>query len=493
MSAAQRGAKNMRGRGQMRFEKLRRKLALVWVVAIGVAGCGGGGGAPVSGSSAFKPEAIEIGTSNPSGDVEGVKVAILRSGARDDRPMTTAEAASSSRIAGASGYFIRTEPVAGVPGGRVQLIAGPDPAPRDIETSTNYATVNLSVATFFPKTLQADLYEGTSLQDLNIGATASGDFSLLNGRALHVVIADPDGLFQDNPQAWFTTGSTPGMVIWLRGRPLFKPPGSYRGALRVYACLDSACTVRLGNTPIRIPYEVRVRKGLSIETSKVTLSTVFGVPAAAKIRVTPSEGRSINEIVIYESRENVIASFSAVEADGSAILNVDGLVSKPGTYTRRITLATSGLYSHPVDVAKEIDITYTVAPDPNRSYAFDPPRLDVMFKAGDGRSYSRMSYAYVMQGELSFEAIEFLATPAQLAAVPANLQGRWVSVRTWGQYNEHLQPDGRLTNEVIWWICDPVTHQCMPPDTYPYRLRLKYILNGTSSTVYQYGQVQISP
>jgi hypothetical protein len=479
----------------MALVNVGRVLALVLTIAVGLAGCGGGGGEAASSSSASsaKPEETATEKSSGSGAVEGVKVTVLRNSGRGDEPVVAAERASDARIPPASGYFQRTVPVAGVPGGQVQVIAGTDPTPADIETSTNYSTVNLSVATSFPTTLQADLYEGTALQDVYLAGTATGDLSVLNGRVLHVVVVDPDGLFQDNPEAWINTTPTPGVFVWLHGRPL-STPGSYRGTLKVYACLDSACTVRLGNTPIRIPYEVRVRKGLSIETSKVTLNAVFGVPAAtAKIHVTPSEGRSIDEIVIYGSGENIVAAFSPVEPDGSAILNVDGLVSKPGTYTRRITLGTRGLFPHPIDLAKAIDITYTVAPDPNRSYAFDPPSLDVTFKAGDTRSQSRTSYAYLMQGEMSFEAVEFLATPAQLAVVPANLQGHWVSVRTWGQYNAYLQPDGRLTNDVSWMTCDPVTRQCMPPDTYPYRLRLKYVLNGTTTTVYQYGQVQITP
>jgi len=480
----------------MAFATVKRVLPLLFAVAAGVVGCGGGGGetsvSSFSGASA-KPEDIATGTTSPSGTVAGVKVAFLRNSAPDDGAVIAAEAASGAGISRGSRYFLRTEMVAGVPGGQVQLVAGTDPVPASIETSTNYTTVNLSVATFFPQSLQADLYEGTALPDVYLTGTATGDLSVLNGSVLHVVIVDPLGLFQDDPEAWINATPTPGVFVWLRGRPLSSPPGSYRGTLKVYACLDSACKVRLGNTPIRIPYEVRVRKSLSIETSKVFLNAIFGVPATTKIRVSPSEGRSIDEVVIYGSGENIVASFSAVESDGSAILNIEGLVSSPGTYTRRITLATKGLFPNPTDVAKTIDVTYIVAADPNRNYAFDPPSLDVRFKAGDTRSLSRTSYAYLMQGEMSFEAIEFLATPSQLAAIPANLQGRWVSVRTWGQYNAYLQANGRLTNEISWLICDPVIYQCMPPDTYPYRLRLKYVLNGTYATVYQYGQVQIAP
>lgn len=186
-----------------------------------------------------------------------------------------------------------------------------------------YTTVAASIAGVTPSTIKSDYYEGaqpTSYTTFN--GSAKGDLSVLNGKTLYVILEDPDGLFAPNPSA-FVSGSS----LTLNAVNQVKKPGTYKGSLNIYACLDAGCTVRLGNVPYPIPYDVRVRSNLAFDANASTTIAATAAYSASgqtvSLKIRPPEGRPVSDLQFLYSNSYLGFQASITDnGDGSGMLNV---------------------------------------------------------------------------------------------------------------------------------------------------------------------------
>jgi hypothetical protein len=381
---------------------------------------------------------------------------------------------------------------------------GPAPAgngdasrPSGLALEPNFTTVGLSVASVTPAKIEATLYQGQSLFNYRLVGTAVGDFSVVNGKTLYVLIEDPDGLFEPNPVAFPYAGASPGVIVDLRGRKLEKA-GTFAGNLRIYACLDSRCATRLGNVPYNLPYNVTVKANAQAAADKVTLSASFGQrPASQEIRIKAPEGWTVADLKVDSDGSRVAGTLVNPQPDQTATLRVSATdLALPGTYKAKLTIGMNRSVSPaPAPMPITVDVDYVVSPDPAVPYAFNTSALTLPLKANVPYISDQGLTAYVTQGTLSFEGVEFLTTPEQDAATYVSLRRAWLGV------DAFAYPDGTFSQTARFYGCYGTgeikngedVYACMPPDSYAFRLRYTHVLNGASTTIYLPGQLVISP
>jgi hypothetical protein len=138
---------------------------------------------------------------------------------------------------------------------------------------------------------ELEFFQGRdSAQQLSITANASGDLDSLSGRTVYVFVEDPDQLF-DVASGSLTMQSNGQVDLSISSRAELNTVGTFRGPMRVSACLDAACRQPLGGSPIVVPYTINVLPGLALAQSAPPLSIVaFGerLPSWSSAVMLPS-------------------------------------------------------------------------------------------------------------------------------------------------------------------------------------------------------------
>lgn len=159
--------------------------------------------------------------------------------------------------------------------------------------ASTQAPQTLPVAISWPREQQALNIQGYDGKPVTVALAvdATGDFSLLNGKTLYVVVEMPHKLFR--PEVGISMASAaPAATIGLTGDPqAWAAPGHYAGTMKVHVCLDPACTSTLQNSPLLMPYDITIGTAMSLSPAALDLSVPFGTPREGKdVLVTLPQG-----------------------------------------------------------------------------------------------------------------------------------------------------------------------------------------------------------
>jgi hypothetical protein len=254
----------------MALVNVGRALALVWTIAVGLIGCGGGGGeAPVSGSSA------SLTKSEETAFVEGVKgTTVLRSGSGEE-PVVAAERASDARIPPGSGYQLRTVPVATLPGGQVQVITGTNPTGGDSSQPEETLQVGFagSASGFY---ISSNNYP--SIVPIYI---LFGFYHEPSG-PVYPMLIDPQQVLDDRygpVTASRQSGGTYLIYLIPKWQSVF---GEYSGNLELKLCKDARCTSEYKITGGALPYKFEFRPDVTL-TAKLNGAPVTDLRGFTKV------------------------------------------------------------------------------------------------------------------------------------------------------------------------------------------------------------------
>jgi hypothetical protein len=212
---------------------------------------------------------------------------------------------------------------------------------------------------------------------VTITADVTGDLSRLDGRAVYVIVTDPDGLFEATPAVTIMNNGL-GNSIELFGKPAQgRAAGTYRGPLTLRVCLDSACTQQFEGSPATLPLQIEVLAGLQV-AAPLVIDLPFGqAPAAVDVPVTvPSDAAGF------------AATLSAIPGKPEGAMTFDrlpapaqGLRILPrslpvGTYTQTFTLeGTAFVAGQGFPLSTTLPVTINVRPTPGVEMKVDPPQV----------------------------------------------------------------------------------------------------------------------
>jgi hypothetical protein len=207
---------------------------------------------------------------------------------------------------------------------------------------------------------------------------ATGDVSPLQGQTIYVVIEDPASLFKPTPQIELHS-DLHGAWIRLNHRPM-DLPGRFQGELKVHVCLDAACGSELPGSPVKVPFDVIVRPGMTVDRDTIHLALGFGeVPPDQTIHVTlPPE--TVGEWSVFASL--VQPNFSTLLVDHVQSTSPD---ARSGTLTLKVHPKEPGAHQKTYELSaivrhsdgsheftrKTVTLRYDVARD-ERLYVFYP-------------------------------------------------------------------------------------------------------------------------
>jgi hypothetical protein len=255
---------------------------------------------------------------------------------------------------------------------------GPPPAPAVTVGPPSVTTLNTTVL------------ENTSLADVVLAGTVSGDVASLSGRQVFVIVEDPASLFESAALLQLQqAGAVWNYNLTLRGRAL-TTPGHRTGNLRVFVCLDAACNTRFIGTPISIPFDVNVVPGLVLSTKTINVTAPFGtVPPDQLVSVAmssfssnwvPSDANPFNPAIT-----KTLTIVGEGQPTSASQLTLRLGLAIPGTYAERVRVHTSATIGANLarDFDEFIDITYTITDNPSIDYASSPPSLSLTQSATD--------------------------------------------------------------------------------------------------------------
>jgi hypothetical protein len=221
--------------------------------------------------------------------------------------------------------------------------------------ASSYSLVNLNIPPRDP-----DVFEGEPF-DVAAGGDLAGDLTALAGRALYVLVEDPQQHFS---HAYVTIGPNgTGNAMTVQGRQNL-PPGSISGSLRVSLCLDPACTELVRNTPVTLPYAVNILRPLKVDTTPIVLDAMFGSAAQATVAVTLPEGVD-SWLAHVEAGNFQNLTFSSSQSDTpTPNVQVRGEPTCVGTFTSRLSIyaIAQTASGRRVPMNAYVPLTYRVAP-----------------------------------------------------------------------------------------------------------------------------------
>lgn len=211
----------------------------------------------------------------------------------------------------------------------------------------------ISVSVSSPLSVSVSAYSGVRFFT-NITVSYLGDENLLAGKTLYALIVMPDPIFEANPAIVINIPSKSASISLTSKTDV--PPGRYMGTMKLYACLDAACSVQLQNSPLSLPYDIEVMQGLALSNYSLDLTTPFGVALApSTINVTLPEG-GIDYSVL-----DLSGGFIS-KGTGTLVVSPD-IVALPGTYEYTATVESSArdpLAPFPTYFRKDFRVRYTV-------------------------------------------------------------------------------------------------------------------------------------
>ena len=174
--------------------------------------------------------------------------------------------------------------------------------------------------------------------DVSFRLSAQNDVGPLLGKTIYIVVETGDAnLFQPTP-AVSISYEPPTADITLKGAVNTWTLGRHTGELRVYACTDPACSVQLRDSPVRIPFDFNVIKGLGVSQEQVGFSPQKrGAPRpSVDVAVTLPEGATDWSISPHGLGD-------VVQKVGNVLRISPNTDQPPGMYTHTIFISASAL------------------------------------------------------------------------------------------------------------------------------------------------------
>ena len=294
--------------------------------------------------------------------------------------------------------------------------------------SSEPSSPSVTVALTGPTNVTAELFEGGTMRNVTLLGSASGDVASLNGKTIYVVVVDPEGLFEAIPPvvSVFPGGE---VHVDLTGR-VQVVPRHVTGNLTVNVCLDAACRQQLGGSPLRVPYDVTVLAGMSVDTTPLSVAYRFGDARIVRtFAVTLPKyltGWGATALDLGGSPSfYAVATTSETGTDG--LVTVTFVPTIPAVYTGKIRISTSvdSPSAGGSTYQKEILFTYTITDNPAVLAFYSPPQVSMSIAHGTvNSSYPEVN---LVRGfnvtDVGFQVVEYLTWPAAANGHP--------NVNTW--------------------------------------------------------------
>ncbi len=291
-----------------------------------------------------------------------------------------------------------------------------------------FTVVPASVSLMQPTSLNRSVYQGQGVGDGHITIAFSGDDSVLDNQTLYFLVLDRAGLFQASADIRLSDANI--VVIGLEGKML-ESVGTHTGEIHVYACLDAACSRRLGNLPLRVPYAVTVKQGLALGTPSLHFRSTFGKPVTpvdVPIAAAPGPVPGLSNLTLGSTQPWLKVSLADVNASNTqGVLRFDLAMLPPGTHDAQLSAA-----SYLVDGSTQrwINVRYVVDPDPSIEYGFDPPALAIQMRRTE-TSYRRSTVRVALKTNTVMSAYD----PRYEGEWNARQGIDWISL-VWGDWRE---------------------------------------------------------
>lgn len=349
-----------------------------------------------------------------------------------------------------------------------------------VPTTSTYDAVSVWLET--PVRYETTNYEGEPLGAAQMTIRAEGRLDSLAGKTLYVVVDAPNTVF-DAQHADVRLQEWPyGAQVILRVQDNV-PQGIYEGTVKVHGCLDANCSMELRNSPVSMPYKVKVLPTLSVAQQAITVTAPFGqVPAPQTIQVNlPKAGVQwlASNSTTYAGQRNLVTPTSSpsdpASATGQLSLTFDA--APPGTYVEQVTVATnlSAVLGYgSVSMARKITVTYTVTPDATLDYSFTPAAGVVTRVQGVLNGTTPIFRNAVANTDITlrWQGIEYLSNPPEADGHP--LRNGWL-LESATSFSNVIDSNAQA--------CDQF-YTCLPPGVYTARVRYAVTKNGTVSMVY---------
>jgi hypothetical protein len=261
-------------------------------------------------------------------------------------------------------------------------------------------------------------------------------------------------------------------------------PGRFQGELKVHVCLDPACGSELAGSPVKVPFDVIVKPGITVDRDAIQLALPFGeVPPEQTVRVTFPPDMSgewfVTEFWPAEFNVSVplvnwVRSTSPDASGGTLTLKINPEV--PGTHrtTYQLTAFVRHSDGREEPTRKTVTLRYDVAQNPELPYVFYPA-------AG---SYTRVfgDFASVPTGD------------PMLAWVPTQLLGvEYLSQPEAAKGHMHANGWYRPASSSIIPCAGASPQECLPPGTYVARARYSVSLGSRTEDAFWPVTLEVLP
>lgn len=288
------------------------------------------------------------------------------------------------------------------------------------------ADASIRIGAPVPASIKGD-YVPNSSATLKLSGTINGDLNKLNGKQIYVTIEDPDALFL--PQASLNivrAGSDVSYSLDLTKKTSLAIR-RYTGNLRIFVCLDTACKEPLGNTPLTVPYDIRVVDGLRVDTSMLTIEVPFGTVPNQIVRDVywPSSSKGwesmLGSIVDPNRPANLIDWAESATVSTSPQLKLNVAPMKPGSFDTKVHISADVPLSFggKNTLTTSFTVRYTVLPNPALDAFFFPARLDITLPRQAGARAYRYDLVENTDVTSSFIGVEYLSAAGTTGPVNA--------------------------------------------------------------------------
>ncbi|MEJ8837430.1 hypothetical protein [Ramlibacter sp. AN1133] len=136
-------------------------------------------------------------------------------------------------------------------------------------------------------------YEGLPAHQKRVEIGYAGDVAALTGRVVYVKLVQPDSVYLFD--SIVQPGAGQSVLFTLAGNALHTfAAGHATGTLQLFVCVDTPdCATPLGNSPLRLEYDIEVLAGLAFSANSLEQTTNFGAAVpASELAVTLPSGAS---------------------------------------------------------------------------------------------------------------------------------------------------------------------------------------------------------
>jgi len=362
--------------------------------------------------------------------------------------------------------------------------------------------VNLGIAEATPTSINAELYVGNKMPDVQFRGKFVGDFSLLPPRPITLKVQDPDKLFTDQALlSYSTVQPTPWAAVLLMGQ-VQATAGTLAGKVGITACLDIGCQQVFLGSPYAIPYNVRVLRGIRLSQDAVTLRSNFGAaPPSTTLVVTPPEGAPASSLnVLNDPYGSTIRGTLTDTGDGTARLTLTTQAALPAGNFSAVLWVLSNAQSRSgfTAPARMLTVNHVVDYDPSVLYLVNPANvLSVLaVPAGVPPEQFRSAYFEIQAGasnqSLTYDGADLVPTPATTAMPPEARAGLLMLTPS---ATPPAGPTYRLSQRVEWSSCgydqNHALH-CLPVGRHPFTIRYTHrAWNGSATPIQISGELVV--